>query len=446
VPENETTLYRGQHYEIGHGPGFYGIWPAGAPRPPSIEWWPDSPEGWNGAWTRFTRLEAPGSAAPAPGVPAAPAGLGTTPVPPGQDTQIPAGQRIAAAAAPRPRAVVAASLLAAGVVCGIAGLFPSYLSGVSLAQQPANLVPHVLYLAVWAASALLILLGGARLRAGALLGLGTSVVTFGFFFADAAQVIAGGAHLMGAGLALGLAGWLACTAGAAVAFSLRPSGARQWPARRAGVAGLLRPDWRDRRTVLGVALAGAVALGTAITFAPSWDSYTLRTPAGVVHTLTAGNAFANPGAVIAGNVAVMAALVLAAVAAALWRPVRLGAALLVGAAIPMVAQMISALIQVGEAVSPAQFGISPAQAAQAGLTISTGLTPVFWVYVVFVVLLAATCGWLLLSAPWPGRRARSYPLPGSTPPGPTLPGPTLPGSTAVPSHTEVSYGEPREAL
>ena len=441
MPENETTLYRGQHYEIGHGPGFYGIWPAGAPRPPSIEWWPDTPEGWNGAWTRFTRLEGSGRtaspAAPVPGAPTAPGGPGT-PVPAGLGTPVPAGQRIAAAAAARgPRAVVAASLLAAGVVCGIAGLFPGYLSGVSLAQQPANLVPHVLYLAVWAASALLILLGGARLRAGALLGLGTSVVTFGFFFADAGQVIAGGAHLMGAGLALGLAGWLMCTAGAAVAFSLRPSAARQRPARRAGVAGLLgeagliRPDWRDRRTVLAVALAGAVALGTAITFAPSWDSYTLRTPAGVVHTLTAGNAFANPGAVIAGNVAVMAALVLAAVAAALWRPVRLGAALLAGAAIPMVAQMISALIQVGEAVSPAQFGISPAQAAQAGLTISTGLTPVFWVYVVFVVLLAVTCGWLLLSAPWPGRRARSYPRP---------------GSRAVPSHTDVSYGEPREAL
>ena len=138
---------------------------------------------------------------------------------------------------------------------------------------------------------------------------------------------------------------------------------------RAGQAGL-----RDRRTLLALGLAAA-ALGTAIAFAPSWDSYTLRTPAGVVHTLTAGNAFANPAPVIAGNVAVMAALVLAAVAAALWRPARLGAALLAGAAIPMVAQAISALIQAGEAVSPAQFGISPAQAAQAGLTISSGLTP-----------------------------------------------------------------------
>ena len=398
MPENETTLYRGQNFEIGHGPGFYGIWPAGAPRPPSIEWWPDTPEGWNGAWTRFTRLEGPAPGAPtAPTAPTAPAG---------QDTPGSAGQRLAAAAGTSPRAVIAASLLAAGVVCGIAGLFPGYLSGVSLASQPANLVPHVIYLAAWAASAVAILLGGARLRAGALLGLGTSVVTFGFFFADAGQVIAGGAHLMGAGLALGLAGWLVCTAGAVLALRPQPSGARPRPAGRAGLAGmagiagligetgLVKPDWRDRRTLLALALAGAAALGTAITFAPSWDSYTLRTPAGVVHTLTAGNAFANPAPVIAGNVAVMAALVLAAVAAALWRPARLGAALLAGAAIPMAAQAISALIQAGEAVSPAQFGISPAQAAQAGLTISSGLTPVFWVYCVFVVLLAVTCGWL----------------------------------------------------
>ncbi len=388
MPENETTLYRGQNFEIGHGPGFYGIWPAGAPRPASIEWWPDTPEGWNGAWTRFTRLEAP-----APGTSAAPAGQGTP---------VPAGQRLAAVAAGTgPRAVIAASLLAVGVVCGIAGLFPGYLSGVSLASQPASLVPHAIYLAAWAASAVAILLGGARLRAGALLGLGTSVVTFGFFFADAGQVIAGGAHLMGAGLALGLAGWLVCTAGAVVALRPRPSGARPRPAGMAGMAGmagetgLVKPDWRDRRTLLALGLAGAAALGTAITFAPSWDSYTLRTPAGLVHTLTAGNAFANPAPVIAGNVAVMAALVLAAVAAALWRPARLGAALLAGAAIPMVAEAISALIQAGEAVSPAQFGISPAQAAQAGLTISSGLTPVFWVYGVFVVLLAVTCGWLL---------------------------------------------------
>jgi hypothetical protein len=145
-----------------------------------------------------------------------------------------------------------------------------------------------------------------------------------------------------------------------------------------------------------VTLAVVAALGVVITFWPSWDSYTLRTAAGQVHSLTAGNAFSNPAAVIVGDVAVMVALVLVTVAAALWRPVRLGAVLLAGALIPMVAQAISALAQLGEGVSSAQFGISSAQASQLGLTISQGLTPVFWIYCVFVVALAVICGWLFV--------------------------------------------------
>jgi len=367
VPDNETILYRGASFELGHGPGYYGIWPAGMPRPPSIEWWPDTPEGWQGAWARYNALETPGTIVMTGQRPAA--------GPPAGD--VPAG-----GGRPGRRGLIAVALLAAGVVCGLAGLFPAYLSGASLAQQPAELIPHVLYLAAWAASAALILSGGTRRTAGALLGAGTSIVTFGLFFADAGQVIAGGAHVLGAGLVLSFIGWLACTAGSATALAYRPA----------------RPDWRDRRTVLGLALAVAAALGTAITFAPSWDSYIFRTPSGVVHSLTAGNAFANPGPVIAGNVAVMVALVLVAASAALWRPARLGAVLLAGAVIPMAAQAISALVQAGEAVSPSQFGISSAQASASGLTISSGLTAVFWVYCVFVVALAVTSGWLFLSS------------------------------------------------
>jgi hypothetical protein len=360
VPENETILYRGARYEIGRGRGFYGIWPANAPRPPSIEWWPETPEGWHGAWSRFTAIETPGTIAPV-------------------------SQGTAAAVSARTRAVIAA-LLAIGVACGIAGLFPVYLAGASLAQQPAELVPHAIYLAAWSVSALLILLGGARLRVGALLGLGTSIVTLGLFFADAGTAIAGGAHLMGTGLVLGLVGWLACAAGSTVAFRLRPAGAPR------------RPRWRERRPVLTLVLATAAALGAAVAFAPSWDSYTLRTLAGATQSLTAGNAFANPAPVIAGNVAVMVALVVVVAAAALWHPIRLGAVLLAGAIIPMAAQAISALVQLGEATSPAQFGISPAQAAQAGLTISSGLTPVFWIYCAFVLALAVACGWMLISS------------------------------------------------
>jgi hypothetical protein len=468
VPENETILYRGASFELGHGPGFYGIWPSGSPRPPSIEWWPDSPDGWQGAWARYNALEVPGS---------------ITMVSPQQQQQRQAAGHLGT------RALLAAGLLAAGIICGLAGLFPAYLAGSSLTSQASQVIPHVFYLAGWIASLVLILLGGARLRVGVLLSLGLSVVTFGFFFSDAGEVIADGSHIMGAGLALSLIGWLACAAGSAVALPLgagsfrrsvaqlrstfapapaapapqaAPAPATQFPPAAAPEAepaseadpapeaepapeeetaapgsvaaaaevpphgglwtspvpatppyapnvayapntayGAYQPArssrWSNpvaRRAILTVSAAVLAAIGAAITFAPSWDSYTLRTAGGTVHTLTAGNAFSNPAAVIVGDVAVMVALVLVAAIAALWRPARLGAALLAGALIPMVAQAISALAQLGEAVSPTQFGISSAEASQLGLTISQGVTAVFWIYCVFVVALAVICGWL----------------------------------------------------
>lgn len=357
VRENVTISHRGARYEIGRGPGFYGIWPAGVPQAQPFEWWPETPEGWDGAWTRFSEIEA-SSTIVAVGEPAAPV----------------ARSRYA---------VLAAALLAGGVACGIVGLFPGYLAGGRLAAEPAELVPHVIYFAAWAASAVLIMLGSARMRVGALLGLGTSIVTFGLFFADVGPAI-GHARLIGAGLVLGLVGWLACAAGSTLAFLLRPAGAPGRP--------------RGHEMGLTLALAALAALGTAVAFAPSWDSYTLRTAAGAMQTVTQGNAFANPALVITGDVAVMVALVAVAVTAALWRPVRLGAALLAGATIPMVAQAISAFVQLGQATSPAQFGISPGAAAQAGLTISSGLTPAFWIYCAFVVALMLTCVRMLIGA------------------------------------------------
>ena len=93
----------------------------------------------------------------------------------------------------------------------------------------------------------------------------------------------------------------------------------------------------------------------------------------------------------------------------------------------MVAQAISALVQVGEATSPAQFGFTPAQASQLGLTISSGLTPTFWIYCVFVLVLVVSCAWMLLTpreaavlvsagpAPDADPRSRRGTSPGPTP-------------------------------
>jgi hypothetical protein len=365
VRENVVISFRGASYQIGRGQQFYGIWPAGATQPQPLEWWPVTPEGWSGAWSRFTSLEKPGTIEPV----ATAAGPAAEPA---------AGP---AASGRTTNAITAIFLLGVGVVCGVVGLFPAYVGGESLIKEPAEIVPHAIYFAAWLASAALIWLGGTRQRVGALLATGVSAVTFGFFFADAGTPISGGAHLAGAGLVLGLIGWLACAGGSVMAFRLQPIG-------RPG-----KPRSDDWGPVVMLMLA---AVGTAAAFAPSWDRYVLRVASGASQTITAGNAFANPAAVIAGNVVVMIAVVAVVAIAALWRPIRLGAALLAGAIIPMAAEAISALVQVGEATSPEQFGFSSAQASASGLTISSGVTAAFWIYCAFLVALIASFAWMLV--------------------------------------------------
>jgi hypothetical protein len=385
VRGNTTISHRGSRFEIGRGQNFYGIWAIGNPWPQPIEWWPDTPGGWAAAWARFTSIE-----------------------PREAITDV----RPAVAAAGREsrgRAIGAGGLLAAGVLIGVIGLFPGYFGSASLTGAAPELVPHLFYLAGWAAAAVLVLLGGRKLAAGSLLAAGISVVTLGFFVSDLGTALARGGGGVGAGLVLGIAGWLLCTAGAGVALALRRSG---------GPGRLRRPD-AGTAVVLLIA-----AIGAAVAFVPSWDRYVLRTASGVVQTLTEGYAFANPGLVIAGNVLVIALFVAAVAAAAAWRPVRAAAALLAGAVIPMVAQIVSAVVGVREGATPAMFGISPGQAAGLGLTINSGVTAAFWFYCVFVLALAAACAWMAV-APEPGR-----PVPAGLP---EPPAPPAPDRLAVPA-------------
>ena len=383
--DNVVISHRGAAYEIGRGRGFYGIWPAGAPRSQPAEWWPATPAGWSGAWYRFTRLEAPAAIVPVSAAPIL---------------------KISASS----RSIIAAVLLAVGVVFGVGALFPGYIGSPSLVSQATELVPHLIYLATWLTSTVLILLGGTRLRVGALLAAGTSAVTFGLYFADLGTAAAG-TNLVRAGLVLGLVGWLSCAAGAAMALWIRPEG-QPAAVRRYE----LSPLWR-------LAAIVGVGVGVAATFAPGWDSYLLRTAAGQSEAFTAGNAFDSPAAVIAGDVIVMVALVAVLVVAAMLRPVRHGAVLLAGAAIPMVAQAISAIIQLVEPTTPAQLGISPAQAAAAGITISSGATVPFWFYCIFTFALVLIAARMLLPsrpaglAPTAPAWAQSGPAPvaGGTP-------------------------------
>ncbi|HEY2285142.1 MAG TPA: hypothetical protein VGH88_05310, partial [Streptosporangiaceae bacterium] len=288
-------------------------------------------------------------------------------------------------------AFVAAALLGVGVILGVAGLFPHYLGSVGLADRADQVLPHAIYLGAWTLSAVLIALGGARLRIGALLSLGLSAVTFGLFFSDIGLATSGTGAPGGTGLILSAVGWLACTAGTVLAFLLCPAAAG-----RAGSLG--RPGGAAIGPAVMMILAG---LGVAAAFAPAWDSFTLRTAAGQTQSLTLGDAFSSttPGLVITGDVLVMLAVAVTVVVAAFWRPVRHGGVLLAGVAVPMAAQAISALVQAGQPASPAQFGISNAQATQLGLTISSGVTPAFWIYCVFLIVLVVSCAWMLFTPP-----------------------------------------------
>jgi hypothetical protein len=397
VPEKVTISHRGSRYEIGRGKRYYGIWVAGAPESDPVDRWPETPDGWAQAWTRFVSLEDPATI--------------TTVERSGFAFPRPRFPRPGGAAGAK-TALTGAGLLGLGVVLGIAGLFPDYFSGQSLASQSDQLVLHLLFLAGWAASAALIGAGAlrgqasgaaSRVRAGALLGTGLSAVTLGMFLSDLGQVTSGGAGL-GAGLVLSILGWAVCAAGSVAALAVRaPEGSP---------GGMGRPV-RPRAHHAGpIALLVLGAIGTVAAFAPSWDAYTLTSAAGT-QNITAGNAFSNPAMVITGDVLVMVAVVAVALAAAIWRPTRQGAALLAGAIIPMAAQGISALIQVSKPVSPQTFGISPAQASAANLSITSGVTPVFWVYCVFVIALVISCAWLFtepalpatpnpVPAPWAG--------------------------------------------
>jgi hypothetical protein len=391
--EKVTISYRGAAYELGQGKRCYGIWAAGASRSEPVERWPETPEGWVAAWTRFTAVETPGTIAPV-GQHQVPSQTGpaasqtsTVAAQPGDTIAFgrpaPAsGRKILGAAVP---AFAAAALLGVGVIFGLVGLFVHYQVGTSLASQPANLIPHVAYLAVWTLAAVLIALrAGVLARAGALLAVGTSVVTFGFFLVD----LGAGFSAANVGLWLSVVGWLACTAGAALAFLMTIT---------RGSIGKPEP-----RGWLRAGLLIAAGIGVALTFFPNWDSYILRASTGQSVIIGSGFAFSNtlPGWVQAGDVAVMVLLVLAVIAAALWRPLAAGAMLLAGAVIPMGAQAISAIVAATEPTSPASFGYPASEAQQLGLTITNGLTPAFWVFCLFVVTLLVSCVWMLISPPY----------------------------------------------
>jgi hypothetical protein len=272
---------------------------------------------------------------------------------------------------------LAGALLAIGIVAGVASLFPEYQGFGSLASATDTLVEYAGFLAAWTAGLVLILSRGGLPPAGALLGLGTAAATLGVFAIDLSVAVTGSAAHVGPGLVLALLGWLSCTAGVAVAIGRRPAG---WPRRP------------QNRALAPAAVLLIAALGIALAYGPLSFSFTW--PGG---SLISGDLYPfSPSLTSFANVFLMAIFVVAVVAAVLWVPARLGAAMAAGALVPMALQAVWTLIAIAQYV--------PASAAG-------GVTPAFTAYCAFVIVGALACGWLAT--------IRDAPRP-------AIPGPALP--------------------
>jgi len=234
--------------------------------------------------------------------------------------------------------------------------------------------------------------GRRRQRAGALLGTGTSIVTFGLFLADAGDVIDGAAPAGTRALVLSLLGGFGVRGGldAGPAVSSRPA---PWPgrvtsrrpqvpagrlARRVGrraVAGRAgAPAWsagpgravggarsRALTPVLILVAATLAALGAAAAFAPPWDSFTLRTAAGR-RRRSPRNAVREPGPGDRRDVIVMiCARIAVVVVRGAVAPGRLAAMRSPARSSRWRRQAIWAVVQIGQTTSPLQFGIKPAR-------------------------------------------------------------------------------------
>jgi hypothetical protein len=279
------------------------------------------------------------------------------------------GPGLGAAAAGR-RVQLGIALLAVGIVAGIAALFPEYQGFGSLASANDSLVEYSGFLVCWAAGLTLIVSLRGRPGFGALLALGTAAVTLGVFSIDLSVAVTGSSAHVGPGLVLALLGWLSCTSGAALALG---RGAGAWPRWPRGIA------------IAPAATLVIAALGVALAYGPLSFSYTW--PGG---SLISGDLYPIQLSLVTNaNLFLMVIFVVAVIAAVLWLPARLGAAMAIGAIVPMAMQAVWTLVAVAEFV--------PANAAG-------DVTGAFKAYCVFILVGIIGCAWLAWA---PGRIGRA---------------------------------------
>ncbi|HEY5272683.1 MAG TPA: hypothetical protein VIJ34_05550 [Acidimicrobiales bacterium] len=352
IPFRPDQIANQGTYSLVRGPDFYGVWETGSPTDELIERFPLTMQGWFAARRRVGSLEN------------VPDGGYASPI-----TSPAANQT----------ALFSASVVLVGVILGVAGMFPSYLGGTSLGSQADQLVPHIAYVLGWSLVAALLLVDRRFARGAAGVGVGLSVISFGFFLTDVLTASVSRGENPGAGLYLSLAGWIACATGSAVALLALRS-----PAPRGRPVAWSRP----------IVVAGGIgALGAAVAFALPWDSYTVTAATtGAAQTTTAGDIFANPGAIIVGNVITMALIVAVLVVAIAWRPTLVGVTVLAGALVPLAAQVFATLAQPLPPLS--NFGVTAAQAIEGQVTVAGSYTGWFYLYCAFIAGLVLVAGWI----------------------------------------------------
>jgi hypothetical protein len=117
-----------------------------------------------------------------------------------------------------------------------------------------------------------------------------------------------------------------------------------------------------------------LSLATAGAFLPSWDHYTgLSTVTGRRISFDLGDAFKNPWQVTFGLVLAALALVMVPVLAIRMRDRVVGATAITGSLAVLTTQFTSAIVQIGQPVSPAVAGLNPTQAGQLGLQLHVTL-------------------------------------------------------------------------
>jgi len=242
----------------------------------------------------------------------------------------------------------------------------------------------------WALAAVLVLTR-ASVSGGTALAAGVGALELGYLISDTASSVqvynasTPGVWLALAGLGVGIAGVLLGCSTVVI-----------------GGPRLRVPSERQPRAVLTT----AAAFLAAAAFLPSWDRFSaVSTVTAHSASFTAGNAFSQPGAVMAGDLVVALAIVVLPVAGVLWEPARVGAWATAGVLLALASQLVSALVQVSQGISPAlssslmhSFGVTSAEAQSLGVHFSVSLTNWWTVDVAATVVLAALVIWDAVAA------------------------------------------------